>query len=270
MVRFDTFRKPWAGRRSHRSLAGVEKLDRVLVQFQIDPVAVPQDLHCLSVNFAKPIPRGREVFVRHGSRRTPPQFGAKHVDGSRKLFADAHKTERSQVPLSRGQKGGFVGGVRGAVSSDGGKVMRIGILNDCGAVHEVAHEIGKRQLPCLGCYQVMLGCDPPEGMRRKNSPDGIPQQRHTIPAAAESRLSENAEMASDELVMLKSCGRHQMNFGVIQMRADLRGFQILAADRQERGPAGLRDVIEDVVLRKQKRLSLALLTTRRLNEGPKT
>lgn len=135
--------------------------------------------------------------------------------------------------------------------------MSIGILNNCWAVYEIAHEIGKRQLPCLGCYQVMLGCDPPEGMRRKNPPDGIPQQRDAIPAAAESRLSENAEMASDELVVLKSCGRHQMNFGVIQMRADLRGFQILAADRQERGPAGLRNVIENVVFRKQRRLSVS-------------
>ena len=75
-------------------------------------------------------------------------------------------------------------------------------------------------------------------MGGENSPDGIPQQRHAIPAVAESCLSENAEMASDELVMLKSGGRHEMDLGVIQMRADLRGFQILAADRQERGPAG--------------------------------
>ena len=62
-------------------------------------------------------------------------------------------------------------------------------------------------------------------------------------------------MASDELVMFKLRRRHEMNLGVIQMRADLRRFQILAADCQERGPTGLRNVIENVMSRKQERLS---------------
>src|ERR1035438_2964286 len=94
MVRFDAFRKRRAGRRSRPSLAGVKKLDSVLVQFQIDPVAIPQDFHCLSVNPAIPILRGSAVFMRHGSRRTPPQFGTKETDGSCKLFADARSEER--------------------------------------------------------------------------------------------------------------------------------------------------------------------------------
>ena len=162
IVRFDTFRESGAGRRP--SLAGMEKLDCVLVQFQIEPVAIPQYLHRLRINFVKPILRGRAVFVRHGSRSAPTQFGTKETDGSSKLFADTHKIEGSQISLCGGQKGGFVNGIRRAVSSNGGQVMCIGILNDGWAVPKIVHEIRKWQLSCLGCYRVMLGRGPPEGM----------------------------------------------------------------------------------------------------------
>jgi hypothetical protein len=124
-------------------------------------------------------------------------------------------------------------------------------MNDCGAVPEIAYEIRKRQFSGLGCYQIVFGCGRPESMGRENSPDWIPQQCHAIPAAAESYLSDNAEMASYKLVMLKLRRRHEMNFGVIQIRADLRGIQVVAAHGQKRVSAGLRNVIENVAFWEQ-------------------
>jgi len=140
MVRFDAFRKSRARRRSRPSLAGVKKLDRILVQLQIDPVAIPQNFHCLSVNPAYRSSEEVRFFMWHGSRRTPSQFGTKETDGSCKLFADAHKIEPQPNFASPWPVGGFVSGVRGAVPSNGGKVMGVGILNNCWAVYEIAHE----------------------------------------------------------------------------------------------------------------------------------
>ena len=58
-------------------------------------------------------------------------------------------------------------------------------------------------------------------------------------------------MACYQRVALESRGWDQADFVFRQMRADLRRFQILAADCQERGPTGLRNVIENVVFWRQ-------------------
>ena len=57
-------------------------------------------------------------------------------------------------------------------------------------------------------------------------------------------------MACYQRVALESRGWDQADFVFRQMRADLRGRQIASADGQQGGPAGLRDVIEDVMSRK--------------------
>ena len=63
-------------------------------------------------------------------------------------------------------------------------------------------------------------------------------------------------MPPDEFVLLKLGRRHEVDLGVIQMRADLAGLQILAADIHERCSAGFRDVIENVVFGRQRRFPI--------------
>jgi hypothetical protein len=58
-------------------------------------------------------------------------------------------------------------------------------------------------------------------------------------------------MTRDELIMLEARGWDEAQLVFGQRRTDLRRFQILAANCQDRSPTRLRNVVEDVVSREQ-------------------
>ena len=106
--------------------------------------------------------------------------------------------------LGRSQKRGFIRAVPGAVSSDGGEVVRVWIMDDGRTIGEIAHEIGKRKRLRLAGYGIVIGGGPPEGVGRKNSLDRIAKQRDAVAAPAKAALREKAEVAGDEPVLLEA------------------------------------------------------------------
>src|SRR5580704_3796444 len=194
--------------------------------------------------------------MRHRRGKMPAKFAAKQAGRPLKLLADANEIEGSQILLGRGQQRGCFGRIPRKIPSDAGELMCVRILNDRRAILEIMHEGGKWQLFGLRCYGVALFRAPPVSVGRNNPQDRVAEQRHTITAAAEARLSQDAEMSHYEWEPLESRGRHQADFVFGQMRAEVRRHQVVPADGQQGIPACLRNVVEDVMLRKHAQAAL--------------